>query len=90
MDLHHLELPPFRVDGLGENRQRLDRPFVLIILLVVGPRQQDHTGFDEAAHVVNVAVCILVACGIVEGFFISDKVNTQMWETEMFYSVLHF
>lgn len=88
MDLHHLELPPFRVNGLGENRQRLDRPFVLMVLLVVGPRQQDHTGLDEAAHVVNVAVCILITCRVVEGFF-SDKANTQMRETEMFYSVLH-
>ena len=73
MDLHHLQVPSFGVHRLGEDRQRLDGPLVLGVLLVIRPGQEDHAGFDEAAEVVNVAVCVLVTWEMVRMKLISQQ-----------------
>uniref|UniRef100_A0A2P2K7G3 Agmatine deiminase n=1 Tax=Rhizophora mucronata TaxID=61149 RepID=A0A2P2K7G3_RHIMU len=60
MKLNYLEFPTISISTIGENIKCFLRSFILIILLIIRPRQQNHTRPHKTAHIINVTIGIII------------------------------
>jgi hypothetical protein len=61
VNLQDLQCASFGICGFRKDIKSLHRPLMLLIALIINPVQQYNSRFDETAHIVNMAICVIIA-----------------------------